>query len=132
MEKSLRKSYVIDGETFVCKIPDVEEQWALQGKLPILPATTVEEVRARVAEIASNPEKSLAMIEYVDRMLLRCGIAPKFIPDSPAEIPEGCQPIKEVKAATRILLYGALMADSGFTVEAAEAIRPTSATDEAY
>ncbi len=123
-----RKAYTIDGVTYLCKIPDVSEQWALRGKLPLLPHIKTKD---KVTVSVETPQMLLESLEFANVVLIRCGIEPRFIAGSPVVIPPGCVPVDEVDPQVRFQLFTELMTDGGFTKEAAEEIRPTSATTEA-
>lgn len=124
----MRKTYEIGGEKWVCRTPDASDLWALYGKLPVLPTVTRDDAERIAEEVANNPEKMVKSLEFSDKLLLRCGIAPKFIAESPAEIPYGCQPIAEVDPFVRLELATALLEDGKFRKEEAQAIRPPSET----
>jgi hypothetical protein len=127
----MRKHYTIGDATFVCRVIDVSDVWALHGKLPILPTSTRDDAEGLASEIATQPEKMMSFLDFADRVLVRCGITPKFIAESPDPIPFGCQPVKEIEPFVRLELCNALMADAGFTKEAAQATRPSSETSAA-
>jgi len=129
--ETLRKTYVIQGETFICKVPDPSDLWAMDGKLPVLPKITPEDADRIAEELTATPQKKLAMLELSDRLLVLCGITPKFIAESPAEVPPGCIPVREISPFLRFELANALLEDSGFTRKAADTVRPTSATEAA-
>jgi hypothetical protein len=128
--KTLRKTYEIDGDVFVCKVPDVSDGWAAAGVLPILPNITSDDPEQTAKVANRDPQAMLKMLEWADRLILLCAITPKFIEGSPESIPDGCIPIREVHPFTRIELATALMGDAKFTREAAQRVVPTSATDE--
>lgn len=122
-----RKTYTIDGVDYLCKVPDVSEIWAVRGMLPLLPNIKNGD---GISISNDNPNAMLESLEATNAVLIRCGIAPRFIKESPPIIPPGCLPINEVPPHVRLRLFTELMNDGGFTREAAEEIRPTTATTE--
>jgi hypothetical protein len=127
--KTLRKTYEVDGDTFVCKIPDPSDVWASKGMLPILPAVAPADAEAAAAEIAGDAVRMVAMLEWADMLLVRCGIDPVFVEGSPRVVPDGCVPVREINPFTRLELSGLLLRDAQFTKESAQRVVPTSATE---
>ena len=127
--KTLRKSYEIDGDLFICKVPDASDLWAMNGSLPILPTVNPGDAEAVAEETVANPEKMTAMLEWADRLIIRCGIEPKFIDFSPSVVPEGYVPIRELNPFLRLELSTLLMRDAQFTKESAQRVVPISATE---
>jgi hypothetical protein len=125
-----RKTYTVEGEDYLCRVPNASDKWALDGTLPILPLIDPNAREKSAADIMADPKKLLTVLARADAFLVRCGIAPKFIAESPLVIPDGHVALPEMSPYARIELYGLLMADFGFTREAAKSIAPLSETVE--
>lgn len=128
MPKGRRKEFEVEGEKFLFKIPDFDDVWAVLGKMPTLPGEERGEngKKSKQAEMLSSARNA----DLAAALLVRVAISPKLIEDSPAEIPEGSFPVREIRYEDRMRIFAELMADSGFSTEAAEGIRPFSETGE--
>lgn len=118
----MRKELEADGRKYVFKVPDVDDMWRVGGAMPILPDEPKKS--------AENDARSLARnAESIDRLLVECSISPKLTLDTPAEIPAGTYPVREIRFADRVRMMVELQEAGGFTKEAIEKIRPLSATE---
>jgi len=115
----MRVKYEIAGTTYVMRTFTGRDIARVTGRLAILP---MGDGTSGVPAWKAN--------EIADGLLVACSRSPRITLDEAEEIPEGTLPVSEIPDAVYLELVANLSRDSGFSAEAAEAIRPTSATGE--
>lgn len=99
----------------------------ITGRLPVMP---VLDEKAEVLQLRlSELEKRNA---FADRLMAVCSKPPlKITLDDPDEVPDGTIPVCEIPDADYHELMNELVNRSGMGKEAADEVRPSSATDAA-
>jgi hypothetical protein len=117
----MRVTYTVGGRTFEMRTFHQRDWIAIRGKLTLLPdASSGQKVSEKQAAIG---------YESTARMLALCSIKPKIVMEYPDHDPgPDVVPVDDLGDAEFMELITLLSKDSGFTVEAAEEIRPSSAT----
>jgi hypothetical protein len=115
----MRKTYVVGGTTYEMRTFTLRDVMRVTGKLGVLP---INGANSGMPAWQSN--------ELADGLLAICSRKPKITLDEPDVIADGTIPVGEIPDSEYGELIGLLSRDSGFSAEAAEEMRPTSATAE--
>lgn len=126
--KGTRISLKLGDVEVVFRVPTVPDGWAVYGSLPLLPTEATPAPRRdpnpSQAEIFA---RRLEGIDFADRWLAQCAIAPKLLRESVLDPGDRiCLP--EVPADDRLAAVTELFKAAGFTTEAGAALDPTSPT----
>jgi hypothetical protein len=117
----MRKTYEIGGMKFEMRMVSQRDMIRTTGKIGLL-ATDVK---------SRTPQSVGKAMDFNDRILSLCAVSPKIVLDDPDVVADGVMPVSEIPDAIYDELMTSLFRDSGFSKEAADEVRPSSATDAA-
>jgi len=114
----VEKTYTIGERKFVMRPFNLRDILRVTGKMGLLPT--------EVLKRAATPEERMRNLDTKDQLLVRCSRRPKLTLEEYPVTPDGTMPVAELTDAEYSELFTSLATDSGYTMEAAEEIRPTS------
>lgn len=116
-----RVKYTVGGREYEMRTFHQRDWAAVRSKLTLLPKEPLKG--------APTDREVTIGLEGTARMLARCAIRPKLLVEYPETDPgEGFVALDDLSDAEIVELMTLLSKDSGYSVEAAEEIRPSSAT----
>lgn len=118
----MRVTYEIEGKTYTFRTFGIRDYAEVGGKIAMLPAS---------GELTTVPsEDPMIRIAINESLLAKCSKVPKITKDEPEVLSDGVIPVRELSDSVFGYLFGRLSTDSGFSMEAADEIRPSSGTVE--
>lgn len=122
--RSNRVTIELDGETYVFRLPQIPDLWAVWGSVPVATRKKIEEGVSK--DRGKQYTAAIQGAKLLDSILIRCSISPKIVAESPKDIPEGVLPIEEMDYHHRTKLTQELLSLSDVDLDK---LRPLSTTE---
>ena len=127
-KKNVRSSRVtieLDGETYVFRLPQIPDLWAVWGAVPVASRKKIEEGVSK--DRGKQYSAAIQGSKLLDSLLVRCSISPKIVAESPKDLPPGVLPVEEMDYDHRTKLTQELLSLSDVDLEK---LRPLSTTEQ--
>lgn len=128
---------------YLFRVLSISDFWRIRKRLPLdvaLANQVAEVTRGKDAEAAraavdselddgTKAEATLQTVAFAEELLVELSITPRILADSPAEIPEGCVPVRELPHLDKLRMCEELLRVAGFSKLADGSLGNSSATD---